>query len=389
MSACHIFSVHRAAQIWAVLLGTLYLASSSAAQSSSDNPDSAWRPLEVLAEAGKYPFSKEGGGYFFPPHLDPRHEHWMKQANQLLREAGLDFVRKYPRDPRRWDWLVATTNYAVRPDEIDLSADVRAAWQAKYRELKSEMLNARDASDSQRLQVFVSDILWETVKYREQGDLQRWQTEILELAEKFPDVALEGDEVKLAAGFVLRMTQRARPDLAAAFIERLSKSRDTSLRNLGSSFDFLEQSKASSVEFRFTAIDGSVVDLAALRGKVVLIEFWGASWCGVCREELPILKTIYQKYRGQGFEIVGITIERGTDKLGYVRNYLRQNQIEWPQYFDGLGIKSPIAQRFGIISVPQYFLLSPDGKIVWDRKSGGGVSKLDQEVRRQLKLEPE
>ena len=57
-----------------------------------------------------------------------------------------------------------------------------------------------------------------------------------------------------------------------------------------------------------TAIDGTSVDLAKLRGKVVLVNFW-ATWCAPCRKEMPTLDTFYRRHRGRGFELVGISID--------------------------------------------------------------------------------
>ena len=57
-----------------------------------------------------------------------------------------------------------------------------------------------------------------------------------------------------------------------------------------------------------TALDGTSIDLANLRGKVVLINFW-ASWCAPCRKEMPTLDAFYRRHRGQNFELVGISID--------------------------------------------------------------------------------
>jgi cytochrome c biogenesis protein CcmG, thiol:disulfide interchange protein DsbE len=61
-----------------------------------------------------------------------------------------------------------------------------------------------------------------------------------------------------------------------------------------------------------TAIDGTSVDLAKLRGKVVLVNFW-ATWCVPCRKEMPILDAFYRRHRGQGFELIGISIDFARD----------------------------------------------------------------------------
>ena len=57
-----------------------------------------------------------------------------------------------------------------------------------------------------------------------------------------------------------------------------------------------------------TALDGQTFDLSRLRGKVVLVNFW-ATWCAPCRKEMPTLDAFYRRYRGQGFELIGISVD--------------------------------------------------------------------------------
>lgn len=109
----------------------------------------------------------------------------------------------------------------------------------------------------------------------------------------------------------------------------------------------------------FTAVDGRAVDVAALKGKVVLVDFW-ASWCKPCQRETPNLVATYAKYRDQGFEIVGINLDRDPAKF---EKYLADNGVTWPQYFDGLGWRNKIAQQHGVHGVPASFLIDRDGLV--------------------------
>jgi cytochrome c biogenesis protein CcmG, thiol:disulfide interchange protein DsbE len=61
-----------------------------------------------------------------------------------------------------------------------------------------------------------------------------------------------------------------------------------------------------------TALDGETFDLAKLRGKVVLVNFW-ATWCAPCRKEMPILDAFYRRYREQGLELIGISVDFARD----------------------------------------------------------------------------
>src|SRR5678816_205440 len=84
------------------------------------------------------------------------------------------------------------------------------------------------------------------------------------------------------------------------------------------------------LEIEFTALDGTKVDLAESKERVVLIYFW-ASWCGACSSVLTDLRTVYTKYHDQGFDIVGINLDEDRSKL---EAYVREKNIRWSQCHD-------------------------------------------------------
>lgn len=117
------------------------------------------------------------------------------------------------------------------------------------------------------------------------------------------------------------------------------------------------------VELRFVALDGSVVDLQELRGNVVLLKFW-ATWCSTCMRELPSLKTVHEKYRDQGFEILGVALDDARDRQK-VLAILEKEGVTWPQYLPGDGhyATSEISEKFGVVGIPTTFLLDRRGMI--------------------------
>ena len=122
------------------------------------------------------------------------------------------------------------------------------------------------------------------------------------------------------------------------------------------------------LELAFKAVDGRTVDLAAMKGKVVLIDFW-ATWCGPCVAELPHVLEAYQKLHDRGFEIVGISLDQEKEAL---QAFTKKRGMTWPQYFDGEGWGNKYAQEFGITGIPAMWLVDRDGKLV------------DQEAREDL-----
>lgn len=111
---------------------------------------------------------------------------------------------------------------------------------------------------------------------------------------------------------------------------------------------------------------GKPLSIANYKGKVVLIDFW-ATWCGPCVAELPNVIKAYEKHHGDGFEIIGISLDQDKQKL---ENFVKQKKMTWPQYFDGKGWGNELAQKYGVNSIPATYLLDRDGKIIGSNLRG-------------------
>ncbi len=111
--------------------------------------------------------------------------------------------------------------------------------------------------------------------------------------------------------------------------------------------------------FQVTDMKGQPLSLEALKGKVVLLDFW-ATWCGPCVQELPNVIEAYKKYHAQGFEIVGISLDEDKDAL---EKFLKENDMPWVQFFDGKGWKNEVAQIYEVKSIPATYLIDRKGNL--------------------------
>jgi thiol-disulfide isomerase/thioredoxin len=118
--------------------------------------------------------------------------------------------------------------------------------------------------------------------------------------------------------------------------------------------------KSKPLDLKFTAVDGTAIDLANLRNKVVLIDFW-ATWCGPCVAEVPKIVATYGKLHDKGFEILGISFDQ--DKAA-LEKFTKEKGMTWPQFFDGQGWKNEFGQKFGIQSIPRMWLVNKHGMVV-------------------------
>ena len=113
-------------------------------------------------------------------------------------------------------------------------------------------------------------------------------------------------------------------------------------------------------DFSTTDLDGNPISLQQYRGKVVLLDFW-AVWNGFCIGEVLRVKKIYDTYKDQGFDIIGVSLDTDETKL---RNYLKENDILWRQIYSGLERQSPLAQQYDVRSIPARWLIDGDGKLI-------------------------
>ncbi|MDB5201397.1 MAG: hypothetical protein JWQ27_806 [Ferruginibacter sp.] len=113
-------------------------------------------------------------------------------------------------------------------------------------------------------------------------------------------------------------------------------------------------------DFSQADTSGTPVSLSSLRGKYVLVDFW-ASWCGPCRQENPNVVNVFNKFKSKNFTVLGISLDKS--KAPWVEA-IAADALHWTQLSDLQGWNNAVAQKFEIFSIPQNFLLDPQGNVI-------------------------
>ncbi|MBS0364313.1 MAG: TlpA family protein disulfide reductase [Proteobacteria bacterium] len=108
--------------------------------------------------------------------------------------------------------------------------------------------------------------------------------------------------------------------------------------------------------FTLPARGGSQINLAQYRGQVVMINFW-ASWCGPCRQEMPLLESIYRQYSKLGFTLLGVNVEPDS---AAAEQWLKQTPVSFPILFDR---DSKVSRLYDVSGMPSTVIIDRAGRL--------------------------
>ena len=123
-------------------------------------------------------------------------------------------------------------------------------------------------------------------------------------------------------------------------------------------------------EFTLERLDGKGdVSMASLRGKTVVLNFW-ASWCGPCKDEMPLLQDGWERWQRKGVVFLGVNAK---DFRGDARDFVERYAVTYDNVYDG---KGSTLGRYGVAAFPETFFVSPEGKVVY--RIAGAVADADE-----------
>jgi thiol-disulfide isomerase/thioredoxin len=122
------------------------------------------------------------------------------------------------------------------------------------------------------------------------------------------------------------------------------------------------------------------VDLSGLKGKIVVVDFW-ATWCHPCMNEASHMVSVNEKYAGKGFQFLGISLDQDPSAL---KNVIAEKKFTWPMSYEGKGWDGSTPKSWGVNSIPQTFIIGPDGTVLWR----GHPAELDKPLEEAFRDHP-
>ncbi|MEP7102015.1 MAG: TlpA disulfide reductase family protein [Burkholderiales bacterium] len=140
------------------------------------------------------------------------------------------------------------------------------------------------------------------------------------------------------------------------------------------------QPSSAAPDFTLRTMGGPNMRLAEQRGRVVMINFW-ATWCGPCRQEMPQLSKIYDKYRGSGFVLMGVNVDDDVRNATEVANKLA---VSFPVLLD---TDKAVSKLYDLSTMPSTVLIDRDGKVRFLHRGylAGYEDTYDKQVRELLR----
>ena len=303
-----------------LIVALAFTASMAFANSTSDE---AWKKVEDAMKSLESPAN--------PPKSREEAVAHLKSGLTVFDSSLKDFSTSAPSDARRWQAKIFEAKTANARDFAGLppSSEMSA--------ILDEILNSSDAPQAIKGEASGMTVLVGVRKMPE----DEWQKKAEQHLQSYPEAPMN-PQIK-------------------SMIDRIA---------------VMSKLKTEPLDLKFTAMDGTEVDLAKMRGKVVLIDFW-ATWCGPCVNEIPNVVQAYENLHSKGFEIVGVSLDQDKAKL---ESFTKEKGMTWPQFFDGKGWQNEISSRFGIQSIPAMWLINKKGMLV----STNARPKLQEQVEKLL-----
>ncbi len=119
----------------------------------------------------------------------------------------------------------------------------------------------------------------------------------------------------------------------------------------------IPKERLAATDFTLATLDGKTSSLGAMKGKLVVLNFW-ATWCPPCRSEMPAMQVLYEKLKDRGFVVLAVDL---AEEAAVVRDYVKQNNLTFPVLLDASG---EVGGIYGAQSIPTTYLIDQYGYVL-------------------------
>ncbi len=283
-------------------------------------------------------------------------------------QAGEAFAKAYPADARRW----AAKLLALRAaGQLRRLAGQPTAMDEERVRLE-EIINAADATKTVKSEAAFLRAMTLSAEFKTKpASFIAFHEAAADFAAKYPDSPLAAQMQLLDVRVLADDPTPQGAELLKKYAASIDAKQVDAAKAIIARRDQVAALKTKPLELRFTATNGKDVDLALMRGKVVLLDFWASS-SAQSLAELPGLVGLYQQLHPKGLEILGISLDQDKDRM---QAAVKQLGMEWAQSFDSAGGKSKIASQYGIETVPVGWLIDKKGMLRETRLRGDALAQ--------------
>lgn len=373
-----------------------------------DEADSWWAKYGLLHKTedpidGLYSENEAANKYLATEKNASEYFKWSDRFRTRYREKGIEFWNRFPSDPRRFTWLLNTLYLSPKywSDEKE-GASMAAAkfvekaavdgaaiakWNRKYLLLRAEFMNAPDVTEKQKGQLRIYELYSHIQIARlallrnENVDMLSIATELLDVIAAFPQADGPFTASTLADNYLAAVELMPDYELYSAFLAAMRMSPVAELQKLAIAKGEIVKHRIVPLELKLPALKGGSIDLSTLKGKVVLVDFW-ANTCSSCIEAMPGIKRVYDRYRGDGFEVIGVWITpdvaRDQPRALKILDTVGPN---WPMGILAGETLTQFQEKYALFYVPVTWLIDQNGNLVTTDVTG---PRLESEIRRLL-----
>ena len=227
--------------------------------------------------------------------------------------------------------------------------------------------NGFDLALTMDAKMFDESIVYKGKGEKENNYLAKKALETELIYEKLSKTEKAADQKALIDAFINGSEQQLKdPGLDASFAGILTKELEADRKELTAVGEqvakTMKMTGQPSPLFTYENFKGGNTSLADFKGKYVYIDVW-ATWCGPCRQEIPFLQKVEEKYHGKNIEFISISIDKAKNHEKW-KKMVQDKSLGGVQLFADKDWSSAFILAYGIDSIPRFILIGPDGKVI-------------------------